>query len=311
MLPLLDIVFQEGDFFYESSTSIIEKLWSFFVSFCSIGIPLLLFYLGMKKERDNENTKKEKRQFDNLKYFGVLVDNIQVISEKQSNNSKEVAEKIGTNPIEFPELEKVVGSDIKRIVNLVNHEDIFHAYLSRFGNTTEIIKDYRITFSYLDYLDKIYDQHIIDFEKYKIDFNGNYHNFKNISKELMDYIAFQIKEIKSKDEAYEDDAYWIFINNIIVEYYRKIEDDDIENDITYNFNSFINPLKTEMLNKYQERIDSDFIISKAEQATHTYTEIKSLSEEMSSDFSEFAKNFITIKNKIKEKTAELAKINAT
>lgn len=45
MLDLLDIVFQNGEFFNETSTSLVENIWSFFVSLCGIGIPLLLFYL--------------------------------------------------------------------------------------------------------------------------------------------------------------------------------------------------------------------------------------------------------------------------
>ena len=245
---LYDIVFQDGEFFYDTSSSVIEKFWTFFVSFCGIGIPLILFYLGLRLDKKRENKRKIDRQEDNLKYFAILIENILTLSSIQATNCVTVATKISINPIEFPLLEKIVGTDIKRIVNLSNHEDIFHAYISKYGNTTENIKEFRVIFSYLDYLDKIYDQHIQVFETYKEKLGIKYQNYCNITDDLMEHVAILIKDIKNENNGYENNDFWNLINNLIMEYYAKIKKEKLEKNIMYNYDNFTSPIRIALIN---------------------------------------------------------------
>lgn len=310
MIFLFDIVFQNGDFYGETSTSLGEKLWSFFVSLSGIGIPLLLFYLGLKAESRKENKRKITRQSDNLKYFAILIENIKVLCVKQSENCKSISEKILHNPFDFPVIEKTVGSDIKRIVNLVNHEDIFHAYIANFGNTTESITDFRIIFSYLDYLDKLYDQHLEDYENYKKKFSNKYIISKNISDDLLDYVAILINKIRIGDSEFKTNSFWNYINEKLDEYYRQIKELKIEKDIESAYNNFIRPIKEDLICSYSDNIYTEEIISRAQKATYIHTEIIDLSVEMKTDFEAFNTEFKLINDKLIEKTSELIKINA-
>lgn len=311
MTILFDIVFQNGEFINEMSTSLIEKSWTFFVSLCGIGIPLLLFYLGLKEEREKENKRRIDRQYDNLKYFAILIENIKALCVKQAENCIEVSNKIVANPIIFPVLEKIVGTDIKRIVNLVNHEDIFHAYIAKFGGETEKIQDFRVIFSYLDYLDKTYEQHIEDFENYKRKFSNKYQTYKNISDDLLDHVAILINVIKKEDPKYNKNEFWNYINELILEYYRKLKEENLEKSIAYDYENFINPIKEKLILSFRDNKNSEYIVSQAKKATYIHTEIVDLSKEMKTDFSTFNDNFNSINDKLVEKTDELVKINAT
>lgn len=311
MTTLIDIVFQNGDFYNEASTSLLEKLLTFIISLCGLGIPLLLFYLGLKTDRKKENERKAVRQYDNLKYFAILIDNIKALAPKQAENCFEVAEKIVQDPTKFPVLERIVGTDIKRIVNLLNHEDIFHAYLAKYGNSADNIQNYRVIFSYLDYLDKVYDQHLEDYDNYKDKFISKYNDYKKISDDLMDHVAILINRIKHEDEHFNENSFWNYINQLLLEYYRKINDEGAEKNIEYDFKSFINPIKVELVRNYSGNINSDYIVIQAKKATYIHSDIITLSVEMHKDFNEFQNNFNTINSKIVEKTIELSNINAT
>jgi hypothetical protein len=313
MTTLIDIVFQSGDFINEQSTNIIEKVWTFIVSFCGIGIPLLLFFLGLSSQRNQENKRKADRQFDNLKYFAILIENITALCSQQSENCKDVANKIVKNPIDFPDLEKIVGTDIKRIVSLINHEDIFHAYIAKFGNTTEKIKDFRIIFSYLDYLDKIYDEHLQGYENYKDKFDNKYNEYIKVTTEIMDYVVLLMNKIKNEDVEYKKNNFWNFLFDLIQEYHTKRKDGGFNKiiDIDFDFKNFIEPIRVGLIQNFKDNINFEYIILRVKQATSIHTQIIALSVKMNKDFITYQDAFSKINTKIGDKTIDIIKVNAT
>lgn len=311
MTLLFDIVFQNGEFFYEASSSILEKIWTFLASFIGLGIPLLLFYLGLKEDKKREIKRKNDRQNDNLKYFAILVENVIIVCNKQAGNCMRIAEESASHPTEFPIIEKVVGTDIKRIVNLVNHENIFHAYVSKFGNKTEKIKEFRTIFSYLDYLDKTYDQHIFDYENFKQKFDSIFFEYKILSEELMDYVTSLIRSIKKENPDNEKDDFLNFIDELILYYYKELKNKGIEKDMNYDFENFIDPIKKELIRKYRDVKYTDYITIQAKKATYKYNDLINLSKSINIAFEEFKLVFFKIEIKLKGQTEELMKINAT
>ncbi len=299
-----DFIFQNGDFYYEQIHS---SIWDFLTTLGGIGIPVCLFYLGLRAQKKKENTQKEEKQYDRLRYFATLVENIITICDKQKENCKTFSSMFESNPIVFPELEIIIGTDIKRVVVSLNQEETYHAYLKRFGNDTKRINTFRQIYSYLDYVDKIYDEHLSMLDKYKIDFKNLNSKYKEKSENLMDYIALLINRIKFNDPNYQENKFWNFINNLILNYYDKIT----EKNIQYDFDSFINPLKHGIVNDFRDITESEEIMFNAKNTTYLYTDIVRLSNEISTNFIRYSDFFDDAYKKLKEFSDDLVKINAT
>ncbi|MBK7883606.1 MAG: hypothetical protein IPJ81_07205 [Chitinophagaceae bacterium] len=117
-----------------------------------------IFIRGIKNDRKKERQRFKDEQLDKLKYFSILTENIIKISKKQSENYILYVNKIKLKPFEHHLLGNITNNDIKRATNKLNLEEYYLAYISRFGNDKNTIKEYKDIISSFDYIDTIYDE---------------------------------------------------------------------------------------------------------------------------------------------------------
>lgn len=149
-----------------------------------------------------------------------------------------------------------ISGDLKRISEFSSN-DLFTAFRTLTGNSFE--KDLHNILSQIDYL--IEQANIID----------KYHNailsrndklrdeLQNLTEEYLDLIANSIRDIKKAEENYEQNPFWVYINNMLLEYYN---DPDRNNTISYLYKHLLRPMQEKLV---KEGFDRQ--IKEAEQIT--------------------------------------------
>ena len=152
MTSLLQIIFQSGEFYSEGNSFWTDFLINVSGALVGTWTALWVFTIQVRHERKKDKEKEDKVINQKLHYFSSMVDSIYDLANKQSEHLKTFYEKQKTDTLIIPLLTSLPANDLKRFSELQNHEEYYHAYLSKFGYTSELVKEYRKYFSLIDYL---------------------------------------------------------------------------------------------------------------------------------------------------------------
>lgn len=191
---MFDIVLYRYCEYCTTSTSFSSGI----INIIGIGIPLLVFFITVRRDKRKEHKKKRQIQNDKLYYLASLVESSIKIAKQQNQYVAESVEKNKTSPLEFHALSILSFKDLERVVNKLNLEEYLLAYVSCFGKDTDSIKSFRNIVSQIDFLlstfDNIIDSHAqhqkYDYERKKKlarlwqDSNSRIDSILDFSKEL-------------------------------------------------------------------------------------------------------------------------------
>jgi len=142
---MFEFYFQSGDF----TASEGSLLKDFLIPFLGLGVPLWVFYEGLKKQRKDDESRKEDLDDEKLLYFYHIALGSKHFIKSFLRGMKDVVESFAHNPYGYVDYRVGPSDDLVRAVERIDQEKVFHAYISR-AKSLKI----RNTFSALDYINE-------------------------------------------------------------------------------------------------------------------------------------------------------------
>jgi len=295
----LQIVFQSGDFYNEGNS-----FWTdFFINVLGALIgtltALVIFLLTVKHDRGKEKEKEDKTISQRLHYFSSMIDSINETVRKQSNHLKIFYETQRKDTLNIPLVTLLPDNDLKRFSELQNHEDYYHAYLSKFSYDSEIVKEYRNYYSLIDFL-KTQNNQFQDMLMKSMQFDYERKvRYKNIVEKAMDDTALLFNSAKQEERITN---FELFLNQTLLNFYQG----DVDfSDLNHFQSKFVDPIKIEIVTKYTDNDIAIQLAGELKKATYIFTEIKLSNEEIANDFEKIYKNYNDSCNKLNELTLKL------
>ena len=149
-----------------------------------------------------------------------------------------------------------ISGDLKRLSEFSSN-DLFSSFRTLTKNNLE--KDLHNILSQIDYL--IEQTNIIDKYHNAILLRNNElrNEIQNLIEEYLDLIANSIRDIKKADEHYKQNPFWVYINEMLIDYYNN---PNRNNTISFLYKNLLRPMQEELVNKGYDRE-----IKEAEQIT--------------------------------------------
>jgi hypothetical protein len=293
---VFDIVFQNGDFYNQSSSSFIPALLGALIG---AGTSLFVFYSKIKVDKNKEKQDKKASAQQTLIYFSTVIDNVITQAEHQSKRYIEHSQDIQKDPFVFHRMSLSVSNDLSRVINDFEHFRLFHSYIGEFENKEDSIKAFSNIFRILDFFAKMYEVMGETQENYKATLFAGVEKLRNLSEEqVVNYSVFRFKEIEKQDIDYSTDELYIVLKGLINGFYKKYQKG-------YSFEQ----LQTELIQPLSEKLDK---LSNSEVAFDILNRCRAASwcyEEMVEQSKEDAASFFEAGNQLQEKILDLKNIS--
>lgn len=301
MTALLQIIFQSGEFNNEGNSFWSDLLINVFGALVGTLTALWVFMLTVKHDRKKEKEKDEKIISQRLHYFSSMIDSIADTVSQQSKHIKEFCEKQRKDSLNIPLITLLPMNDLKRFSDLQNHEDYYHAYLSKFGYKAETVKEYRSFYSLIDYLKSQTDQaqDILN-KSMQFDYERKV-QYKELVEKAMDGTALLFNNAKQNDNI---DEFAEFLNQSLLNFYSgEINYADLN-----EFQSkFVDPVKVKIIEKYRHIEAAIQLAGELKKATYIFTSIQFSNNEIANDFEQIYAGYNTACDKLVEVNIRLTK----
>jgi len=274
---LLHIAFQSGEFYNEGNSFLSDFLINAFGALIGTLTALTIFWLTIKHDRKNKKANEVKVISQRLHYFSSIVNNITDIVTKQNVFLKDFFEKQRKDTLNIPLITLLPDNDLRRFSELQNHEDYYHAYLSKFSYSSETVEEYRCFYSYIDFLKAQIDQlrdRLMKSIQYDHDRKVKY---KILVEKAMDDTARIVGTATISNRITE---FEMFLNQSLLNFYS-IENDHFDLNNYQSF--FVEPVKIEIIKKYAKNEIALQLVSELKKATYIFSEITTLNYKISCD----------------------------
>jgi hypothetical protein len=218
---------------------------------------LFVFFLGVVFQKRLERHKRRinlKSIKENFLYLVKVLPHRYIIPHIEQLRNFYLNSNIDTGVTIIPPI--TISGDLKRLSEFSSN-DLFTAFRTLIKNDFE--KDLHNILSQIDYL--IEQTNIIDkYHNVVLSRNDELRNeIQNLIEDYLDLISNSIRDIKKEDEQYEKNPFWVFINNMLLEYYN---DPKRNNTISYLYKHLLRPMQEKLV---KEGFDRQ--IKEAEQIT--------------------------------------------
>lgn len=211
------------------------------------GVTIWALYRTFKYDQKKEEQDKVQFQKEKVRYFQSIIAAINTDLEEQILHYKSYAESIKQDPIDLPFLTKIPLNEVDRIVNKINHENYYHAYLDEFGDDSATINEFRAIISTINYFDGN-----LEVIKTSLDKSINFNNERHITlKSMIDMAIDDAAELINNQQIFSNyKPLWNFINEHMIGFQTK----KVENySLQFYFENFLEPMKQELV-KYAKDI---------------------------------------------------------
>ena len=208
---LLEVIYNTG------GSTFLEN---FIGSFIGTITALIIFVLESRRERNKSRKERKENYKSALIYFQLLLTNIIKVVGKQVIAYRDHSENIKNDPLNFHLLQLYITQDIDRILNKLDQERLFQAYLQEFGNSIEVIKEFKEIISIMDYFNSIISQVTTSQEKYLTELHDNLVKYKDISEEdVLKGCIMILENIRNSTSDYKKNNVYASLNAIVVNYH--------------------------------------------------------------------------------------------
>lgn len=137
---------------------------------------LLLFYMGIRRERKMEERRRVKEHKEKMDYFKSLSKICLEHSKDVTEGLEAFCKKIESNPQTLPLVPIYATDDLNRLSKLLDNQDYFHSFIDEFKGNKDSINYYRSIANSIDFfsaqLKQVYEMQEIkvnkDYERRKI-----------------------------------------------------------------------------------------------------------------------------------------------
>jgi hypothetical protein len=169
-------------------------------------ITIALFVIAFYKEKGKERKKEEKTKSEKLKYLASLINSSIKSAKSNRDNAQEISNEIKREPSKVHLIKWNTYYDIKRIVEKLNLEEYYLAYITHFEKRKDTTVEFQKIITCLDTLFEMFNEIIKQVERASInDFNRK-KIFNTIGDEidnLIEKISYLIEDLKMP-EAFKD-----------------------------------------------------------------------------------------------------------
>lgn len=299
-MNLFPFIFQSGDFYTQDSSGLLKSLLGALIGSAT---SLFVFYRSSSRDKKKAAKLKTESETNTLKYCSALIESILLFGEKQSTAYKEYANDIKEKPLDFHQYRKIIAEDLNRVLNHMNAEQIFHSYITRFGNSREQVTKFQKLFARLDFLYKLYEMANISAEKYTSHLESKLLRYKELSEEeILNYVAVLSADIKHANADYQKNEFYNTLNQAILTYYKTAPE---HIPVEHIQEAFINPLKIELVKKFRPIEEARKIEDNCRKATWLYNDIISKSNMTVDEFTDYHEVMDKTVGELKEMSSEI------
>jgi len=119
---------------------------------------IVVFYLGLKYDRQKERDKEIEKQNEKNKFLKESINSSKRSIRSQIEEIEDYIRNIENNPREIPYLNMLPINNLKRNMILMENEDHFHSYMDQVGNSSDDVKNYSNIIGSLDYFYNQFNQ---------------------------------------------------------------------------------------------------------------------------------------------------------
>lgn len=241
-MTALDIILHQSGEFYEVNSASWAK--AIIGPVIAALVALTLYFL--KVNYDEMQRKKDKVSMDNqrLHYFTSMTESVIKKNQDQAKYIVDFIKEFKENVIKIPLPTYIAHNDMRRILELKNHQEFYHSYLSKFGYNTVTVTDFRNIFNCLDYIDEqrtTFDLQVERGRKFEYEQKEKYSDY---FKELFNNVMQLYHKYNSTNTASD---YTEFIKKTIDNYRAKTTD---KSDFQQIEDNFITPLRKGLTSDY-------------------------------------------------------------
>ena len=221
-----------------------------------------------RKSIKRDDTKKQTEINENhklrFKFFIHLIEDIIRTAKRQVEYYKELIPKLKVDPIENHKVELLATNNFDRMQR-IDSEDIFRAYLHHFKNKNDVIEDYEKIYAKIDYIG-ISLEELNNSHKKHMDYiykdQLKYGEKINALTENLASTSLGIKNSKG-EEFFEKDPFAQLIEKML----------GVSHDLSSGYaelnqyeTKFAKPLRVELVNKFRNYPNSDFLSKQAHES---------------------------------------------
>lgn len=126
---------------------------SVFGAFIGIGGALWIFNQTLEKNREADENKKNNYLKNRLMFTSNLLDSVLIQMSRQIDMFMDQAERIFDNPFEIHVVQIFASNQMDRLLN-IDSQDLFEAFLLKYGNNESTIKKYKEFLGHIDFVAK-------------------------------------------------------------------------------------------------------------------------------------------------------------
>jgi hypothetical protein len=216
---------------------------------------------------------------------------------------KTFSESIIANPFELPLLQQSTLNELDQIVNKINQEDYYQSYLGEFGNSTEVINEYRNIISFLNYFEGNVKMYNTSLEKsFNFDYERKIGLKKLVEKSMDETAGF----IVNKEVVQNYHAFWEFINQTLFDFHQL---NPAQADLPFFYANFIEPLKNGLIPFTTTVPTAHYLIIQMKSATFIFNDIKLQNINVANDFESLHNQMNTFYEQLRLATVRIMEFN--
>lgn len=263
------------------------------------GVTIWALYRTFKHDQRKEEENRIQFQIEKVRYFQSIVGTINTDLEEQIKHYKSYAEIIRNNPVELPLLTKIPLNEVDRIVNKINHENYYHAYLDEFGNHHASVNEFREIISTINYFDGN-----LTIIKESLDKSINFNYDRQITlKSIIDMAIDDAAElINNNNILLNHKELWDFFNQNMFDFHnKKVEDYDLQ----FYFEHFLEPMKEELMKFARTIPEAHHLITQLKKAITLYHTLQLHNLNVAKEFEQWHETMLIEHNQFQEHTRRL------
>jgi len=243
------------------------------------GGALLVYYLKVQSDKHTDEEKSKRHLYNKLSYFNSLLSSVIDSTQEQIGLNRQYCLELKEKPFEFVHFNISVSDNLKRICEVIDQEYVYHSFLE-FLDTSESSKEILKVLNNCDYIHTALKLIIEKNRLAGLKIENVSMEYSVLSEKVMDDAAAEMNNIKRTSPEYNQDPYWKFINNSLLNYYSKIPD---ERTIPLREEFFIKPFKLGLVHEFDRQENSDKLSTMCKGCTHKFTYLIKLSTDLSDE----------------------------
>jgi len=252
-------------------------------------VSIAIFLIQLNKDKKLRESIINQEEFNSLIYFISTYNVILKFLSVQIPKFKEHSEEILKSPLNYAFFIEVISQDADRVINKMNHEKLFLAFVNQISlnkniSKNQLVQDFQKIISRIDLVDRIVSDAKSAQERYIYEIVRRQKTYKELAEEkILNYISLLSNKIRNSE-----DEFYIVLNEVILNYYSHLTK-GAEKSFKHLQDELVEKLKIKLVKDFKQNSEAIKIADLCRQATWIYNESIEFSKHVSQQFSDYHK----------------------